>query len=108
MDVVAGVILLLGAVLIVISAVGVLRLPDVFMRLHAATKAGTLGAGLVLLGAAVHFGLLAVSVKATVVFLFLLVTAPVAGHVLGRAAVLDGDTKWSRTRYDELEGRYDP
>jgi multicomponent Na+:H+ antiporter subunit G len=107
-DALAAVLLLLGAALILISAVGMLRLPDVFMRLHAATKAGTLGAGLVLLAATVHFGMLAVSVKATVVFIFLLVTAPVAGHVLGRAAVLEGDKKWSRTHLDELEGRYDP
>lgn len=101
-EVLAAVLLLLGAVLILVSAVGVVRLPDPYMRLHAATKAGTLGAALVLFGAAVHFATLAVSVKALVVFLFLLFTAPVAGHVLGRAAYVEGPFLWERTELDEL------
>ena len=105
-EIVTGVLLLAGGLFVLISAIGVLRLPDVWMRLHAATKAGTLGAGLVLLAAALYFGSLAVAVKATVVFLFLLLTAPVAGHVLGRAAYVDGATKWSQTGLDELEGKY--
>ena len=105
-EMVTGVLLLAGGLFVLISAIGVLRLPDVWMRLHAATKAGTLGAGLVLLAAALYFGSLAVAVKATVVFLFLLLTAPVAGHVLGRAAYVDGAPKWSRTGLDELEGKY--
>lgn len=104
---VTGLLLLLGAFFIAVSAIGVLRLPDVFMRMHAATKAGTLGAGLVLIAAALLFGTLSVTVKALVVFLFLLFTAPVGAHVLGRAAYHDGVEKWSRTGLDELAGRYD-
>lgn len=107
MGVVIGLLLLLGGFFIAVSAIGVLRLPDVFMRMHAATKAGTLGAGLILLAAAVLFGTLSVTVKALVVFLFLLFTAPVGAHVLGRAAYYDGVEKWSRTGLDELAGRYD-
>ena len=105
-EVATGVLLLAGGLFVLISAIGVLRLPDVWMRLHAATKAGTLGAGLVLLAAALYFGSLAVAVKATVVFLFLLITAPVAGHVLGRAAYVDGAAKWPQTGLDELQGKY--
>lgn len=106
-EIITGSLLLLGAAFVLVSAVGVLRFPDIFMRLHAATKAGTLGAGLVLLAAAIFFASLAVSVKATVVFLFLLITAPVAAHVLGRAAYVDGAEKWSQTGLDELAGKYD-
>jgi multicomponent Na+:H+ antiporter subunit G len=106
-EVVAGVLLLVGSAFVLISAIGVIRLPDVYMRLHAATKAGTLGAGIVLAGAAVLFGALGVTVKALVVFVFLLLTAPVAAHVLGRASYYDGTEKWSRTELDELAGRYD-
>ena len=106
-ELLTGIILLLGGFFVAVSAIGVLRLPDVFMRMHAATKAGTLGAGLVLLAAALLFGTLSVTVKATVVFVFLLFTAPVAAHVLGRAAYYDGVEKWSRTGLDELAGRYD-
>ena len=106
-EVIAGVLLLVGSAFVLVSAIGVVRLPDVYMRLHAATKAGTLGAGIVLGGAAVLFGALGVTVKALVVFLFLLLTAPVAAHVLGRASYYEGAEKWSRTWLDELEGRYD-
>jgi multicomponent Na+:H+ antiporter subunit G len=106
-EVIAGVLLLVGSAFVLVSAIGVVRLPDVYMRLHAATKAGTLGAGIVLGGAAVLFGALGVTVKALVVFVFLLLTAPVAGHVLGRASYYDGTEKWSRTELDELAGRYD-
>ncbi|MDF1521636.1 MAG: monovalent cation/H(+) antiporter subunit G [Trueperaceae bacterium] len=103
----AGTLLLLGAFFVLVSAIGILRFPDLYMRMHGATKAGTLGAGLILLGASVLFGTLAVTVKAMTVFVFLLLTAPVAAHVLGRAAHHDDVPKWDRTGVDELEGRYD-
>jgi multicomponent Na+:H+ antiporter subunit G len=106
-EIVAGVLLLVGSGFVLVSAIGVIRFPDVYMRLHAATKAGTLGAGIVLAAAAVLFGALGVTVKAMVVFVFLLLTAPVAAHVLGRASYYDGTEKWSRTELDELAGRYD-
>ncbi len=100
-------LLLAGGFFVFVAALGVLRLPDVFMRMHAATKAGTLGAGLVLVAAAVLFGELAVAVKGVVVFVFLLLTAPVAAHVLGRAAYYDRAELWDRTHHDDLRGRYD-
>jgi multicomponent Na+:H+ antiporter subunit G len=103
---ITGIVLLLGAAFVLVSAVGVLRFPDVYMRMHAATKAGTLGAGLILVAASVLFGTLGVTVKSLAVFLFLLLTAPVGAHVLGRAAHTEGVPKWSRTGLDELEGRY--
>ena len=106
-EILAGSLLLLGAFFVLVSAIAVLRVPDLYMRMHGATKAGTLGAGLILLGAAVLFGTLAVTVKAIAVFVFLLLTAPVAAHVLGRAAHHDDVPKWDRTGLDELEGRYE-
>lgn len=106
-ETVAAVLLLLGAFFVAVSAVGILRFPDFYMRAHAATKAGTLGAGLILLAAAVLFDTLGVTVKALTVFVFVLLTAPVAAHVLGRAAHHENVPKWSRTGLDELEGRYD-
>ena len=103
----AGSLLLLGAFFVLVSAIGILRFPDLYMRMHGATKAGTLGAGLILLGASVLFGTLSVTVKAMAVFVFLLLTAPVAAHVLGRAAHHANVPKWERTGIDELEGRYE-
>lgn len=105
-ELIAGILLLAGAAFVLVSAIGVIRFPDVYMRMHAATKAGTLGAGLVLGAAAIVFGDLGITVRSFVVFLFLLLTAPVAAHVLGRAAYYDGVPRWERTRLDELDGRY--
>lgn len=106
-DAVGAFLLLAGAFFVLVASLGLLRLPDVLMRMHATTKAGTLGAGLVLVAAAVISADLAVAVKATVVFLFLLLTAPVAAHVLGRAAYYDRVELWDRTHHDDLRGRYE-
>ncbi len=107
LEIAAGLLIIAGAFFMLVSALGVLRLPDLFMRMHAATKAGTLGAALVLFAAALLFGQLAVSIKAVAVFLFLLLTAPVAAHVLGRAAYYAGVELWSETVLDELKDCYD-
>jgi multicomponent Na+:H+ antiporter subunit G len=106
-ELIAGVLLLAGAAFVLVSAIGVVRFPDVYMRMHAATKAGTLGAGLMLGAASVVFGDLGITVRSFVVFFFLLLTAPVAAHVLGRAAYYANVPRWERTGLDELAGRYD-
>ena len=106
-ELIGALLLIAGSFFVLVAALGIVRLPDVFMRMHAATKAGTLGAGLVLVAAAVVFGELAVAVKGVVVFVFLLLTAPVAAHVLGRAAYYDRAEVWERTHHDDLRGRYD-
>jgi multicomponent Na+:H+ antiporter subunit G len=104
---IAALLMLAGAFFVLVSALGALRLPDLFLRMHAATKAGTLGAGLILAAALVVFATTAVSTKAVLVFVFLLLTAPVGAHVLGRAAYYDGVPLWDRTEVDALKGKYD-
>lgn len=106
-DLIAGALMLTGAFFVLVSALGAVRMPDLFMRMHAATKAGTLGAGLVLASAVVVFATTAVTTKAVLVLLFLLLTTPVAAHVLGRAAYYDGVPLWDRTEVDALKGKYD-
>ena len=106
-DWIAAFLMLAGAFFVLVSALGALRMPDLFMRMHAATKAGTLGAGLILAAALVVFATTAVTTKAVLTFLFLLLTAPVGAHVLGRAAYYDGVPLWDRTEVDALEGKYD-
>lgn len=84
---IAGVIVAsLGAAWCCVAAVGVVRLPDVFSRLHAATKATTLGLTLVLVGAAIISPSPGVAGKLALAIILQLVTAPVAAHVVGRAA----------------------
>ena len=77
---------LAGSLFVLVAALGVIRLPDVLCRMHAATKAGAFGVGLLLLGLVVHAGDLATAVKAALVLACFYLTAPIAGHLLGRLA----------------------
>lgn len=98
----------LGAALILIAAFGIIRLPDIYMRMSASTKAATLGLGCILVGAAIHFQELVFSGRAMAIILFLLVTAPVAAHRIGRAAYKNDVPLWSGSIVDELRHLYQP
>ncbi len=106
-DVVTGIFLLAGSLFILLSAIGVLRMPDLFTRMSATTKASTLGIGLVLIGTAIHWMDLGIASRAIAIILFLFLTAPVAAHIIGRAAYFDRVPLWEKTHIDELKGRYD-
>ena len=84
-EVLVGVFLLGGAGFVLIAAIGIVRLPDLLTRMHASTKAGTLGALLVLVGLGIHEGSAEVLSKVVATALFLLLTAPIAAHMIGRA-----------------------
>ena len=94
--------LLAGSVICLIAAMGVLRLPDFFLRMHAATKAGIAGAGLVLVGVAFAEPSVGMWVKVTLAIAFLLLTTPIAGHLLARAGYVAGVPLWGGTYQDEL------
>jgi multicomponent Na+:H+ antiporter subunit G len=85
-------IALLGSVFMVIGALGVVRMPDVFTRLHAASVSDTFGVGLILIGLILVGGLTLVSVKLAFLLLFVFLTGPVATHAVARAA-LDAGVK---------------
>jgi multicomponent Na+:H+ antiporter subunit G len=102
MDYLTATLVLAGGLFGFIAAVGMLRLPDMITRMHASTKAGTLGAGLILAAVAVHFMEVGITLRAAAAILFLLLTAPVAAHVIGRAAYRCGIRLWDRTWRDEL------
>lgn len=101
------VLIIFGTALMTIAAVGMVRMPDLYLRMSAATKAATLGAGLNLLAVAVYFGEFGTTSRALAIAIFLLLTAPVAAHMLGRAAYVTRVPLWDGTKRDELEGRYD-
>ena len=86
-EIVIGVLVLIGGAFSLIAAIGLVRFPDVLMRMHASTKAGTLGAGLTLVGTAIFFGQVSVITKCILAILFLLLTAPLAAHMIGRASL---------------------
>jgi multicomponent Na+:H+ antiporter subunit G len=104
-DFIGAVLMLAGAAFMLIAAIGVLRLPDVLMRMHASTKAGTLGAGLLLLAVALIYGEIGIATRALATIAFLVLTAPVAAHMIGRAAYLVGVQLWEGTIVDELKDR---
>lgn len=81
--------LVVGALITLIGAIGMARLPDFFTRLHAASKASTLGVGAILLAALIHSYVIgAFSPKLLLIALFIFLTTPVSGHLLSRAALL--------------------
>lgn len=100
-------LLLFGALFAVTAAVGVIRFPDVFTRMHAASKSGTLGV-ISLAGAlGTHFGRTDIAMQALLVSLFLLLTAPIGAHIAARAAYLTGVRPWEGSVIDALGERLD-
>lgn len=85
-DAVAAILMLSGSAIAVIAAIGLHRLPDVYARMHVATKPATLGIALCLSGAALRSDGASTATKLVLAVIFQLVTTPVAGHLLGRAA----------------------
>jgi multicomponent Na+:H+ antiporter subunit G len=83
--IISMVLILGGAFFALVAGLGVLRMQDVYIRMHASTKAGTLGVGMIAAGAAVATGGESV-VKQVLVILFLLFTAPIGAHLIARAA----------------------
>ena len=89
-DVASWVLLIAGGIAMVISAVGINRMPDVYTRLHAASVADTLGAGLLIAGMILQAGVSLVTAKLLFILAILFFTGPVAGHALARAALAAG------------------
>jgi len=97
----AGLGLLVGAAFVAVAALGLVRLPDLYLRMHSVAKAGTLGCGLILVGVALALPDLGVVLRVLGAILFLFVTAPVASHLIGRAAHRTGTPQWEGTVVDE-------
>ena len=100
----AGATMLIGAAFSLLAAVGIIRLPDLYTRMHAASKAGTMGSGLLLIALALVAFEGAVIVRAFVAILFLLLTAPVSAHLLARAALLTGHKPTDITVENDYDG----
>ncbi|MEX0742042.1 MAG: monovalent cation/H(+) antiporter subunit G [Phycisphaeraceae bacterium] len=104
-------LLVVGVFFLTVAAIGFVRLPDVFCRLHISGVIDTLGAPLLLLAAALYLGVSLASGKLLLAILFLYVTSPLVGHLLARAAVVAGyqpktfkdQTDAARARHYERE-----
>lgn len=102
--IVIAIFILLGAFLSLVSTVGLIRLPDVYTRSHAATKSATLGVLCILIGAFIYFYLFEGYISARILLgiAFVFVTAPVAGHLICRAAYRSNVSLWDKSVQDDL------
>lgn len=105
LDVVGAVLMGLGAVLALTAAIGLLRLPDVLSRMHAATKPQVLGVVLVMIGAALRLRTSADAGMLVLAAIFQLITAPVTAHLVGRLAHRTGGVRTDLLHTDELADR---
>lgn len=104
----AAILLCLGSAFMLLGAVGVFRFPDIYSRVQASAKAATLGVSLMILALAIHFADFGITVSALLVIGFFCLTAPVAGHMIARAAYFTGVPLWGDRITNELGNRYDP
>ena len=94
------VLMLVGGALMLIAAVGLVRMPDLYLRTSASSKGATLGVAALMLATALYFNDLGVASRALAVIVFMMLTAPVAAHMVGRAGYKNGAHFWGRTAMD--------
>ena len=95
---------ILGAIFVFAAGVGLVRFPDPLQRMHASTKAGTLGAGFMVLAAMIELRTSEATLIGLAVIAFLLLTIPIAGHLLGRSVYVSGATLEGMEGRDDLKG----
>ncbi|MEO8758090.1 MAG: monovalent cation/H(+) antiporter subunit G [Devosia sp.] len=99
----AAIVMLIGATFAMLAAIGVLRFPDLYTRLHAASNAGPLGAGLILIGAGFASGDLLIFIRCLLGLVFLVLVGPVSAHLLARAALRTGTAPSRITSINEYD-----
>jgi len=106
---IAALLILIGSIISVISAFGIIRFPDVYSRAHAATKSSTLAVLLTLVGAFLFFWMTdgTISVRLILGIVFVFITSPTAGHLIIRAAYKSNVKMTETTTVDELKEFYD-
>jgi multicomponent Na+:H+ antiporter subunit G len=100
-DWISGGLVVVGATLALLAGVGIVRMPDVFTRMQASTKASTLGLGCLLAALAIRHPNVSVVMKALSISAFMMLTTAVSAHVIARAAALARAPLWKGTVIDE-------
>lgn len=106
-DIIIMVLCTIGSLFILVAAIGLVRMPDFYLRLSVTVKAATMGAGFIIVAVALYFYQFAITSKAIAVIFFLFVTAPVSGHMICRSAYLSGSKLWKNSVIDDIKGKYD-
>lgn len=105
-EVTGSITLLLGMMFCLLAAVGILRMPDIYTRMQASAKAGTLGIAFIILAVAIHFQDAIVSLQAALIIAFLFLTAPIASHLIARSIYFYGKRGWETGALDEMADMY--
>lgn len=98
-----SIVMISGALFMLLASIGLIRLPDIYTRMHAATKAPTLGLFLMLVSLCLHITTVSVIFNSIFIIIFLFLTIPVASHMIGRAAHQAKTPKWKKTVRDDLQ-----
>jgi len=101
-DWIAGLLLIIGALFMLIAALGVLRFDDIYLRMHAATKAPSLGVMLMVVALILHFGGIWLTIEGLLIVLFIFMTTPIGSHTIARTAHQMGIKQSKKTCIDEL------
>ena len=99
---ISGILLIIGAAFTLVATLGLIRLPDIYSRMHSASKVGTVGSGAMLIALAVHSDDLATIMRALAGVAFVLLTAPVAAHLLAKASYSAGYRLWEGSVQDDM------
>ncbi|MDX0489098.1 Na+/H+ antiporter subunit G [Sinorhizobium medicae] len=105
---IVALVMVVGASFSLLAALGLLRFPDLYTRMHAASKAGTIGSGLLLFAAGLHSLDAAIFVRALAGFVFFVLTAPISAHLLAKASHQAGYRMTKRSVIDQLPHKEEP
>ncbi len=105
LEIILSILIILGGFFTLVGSIGVLKLPDFYMRLHGPTKASTLGVGAILITSAIYFSAKTgdISLHEVLVTLFLFITAPVSAHLMAKAAIHIKVKQVERTRQNDKQ-----
>lgn len=101
--IILSVLIVVGSIFSFLAALGINRLPDLYCRMHSASKAGTIGSGILLVSAGLHSYDFAIFARSVAGFFFLLLTAPIAAHLLARSAYIVGYKLSETSVVDEMK-----
>lgn len=107
MEVIIAIISFFGALFVLIAAIGMVRMPDTYLRISVATMASTLGVGLLLIGAILFFEDSLITIRAIAIMVFIVMTTPVSEHLIARSTYLMKIKLWKKSVMDDLEGKFD-
>jgi multicomponent Na+:H+ antiporter subunit G len=107
-DILVSLLLIVGSIFMFLASLGIVRFPDLFTRMHAATKAPSFSMGCILIAVSIHFADFIVLFQSLIILFFIFLTLPIGAHMIGRAAYLVKTPLWDKNVIDQLKNCYDP